>query len=98
MGSGKWIGGLVPCEGVGLKREDFAGFCASSRDDCLRTVLAVTGDQQTAEHVVAEAFARAWPSWQTVGRHPALRAWVVRTALNLHTSYWRRHRRERPGR
>jgi RNA polymerase sigma-70 factor (ECF subfamily) len=82
---------------MGPKRIDFAGFYASSRDDCLRTVLAVTGDRETSEDVVAEAFARAWASWRTVGRHPAPRAWVVRTALNLHTSYWRRHRREVPG-
>ena len=82
---------------MGPKRIDFAEFYASSRDDCLRTVVAITGDRQTAEDVVAEAFARAWASWRTVGRHPAPRAWVVRTALNLRTSYWRRHRREVPG-
>jgi RNA polymerase sigma-70 factor (sigma-E family) len=81
---------------MGLKRVDFAEFYASSRDDCLRTVLAITGDPETAEEFVAEAFARAWASWRTVGRHPAPRAWVVRTALNLRTSYWRRRRREVP--
>jgi RNA polymerase sigma-70 factor (sigma-E family) len=79
---------------MGPDRMDFAEFYALSRDDCLRTVLAITGDPETAEDVVAEAFARAWASWRTVGRHPAPRAWVVRTALNLRTSYWRRHRRE----
>jgi RNA polymerase sigma-70 factor (sigma-E family) len=79
---------------MGPDRVDFAEFYALSRDDCLRAVLAVTGDRETAEDVVAEAFARAWASWRTVGRHPAPRAWVVRTALNLRTSYWRRHRRE----
>jgi DNA-directed RNA polymerase specialized sigma24 family protein len=73
---------------------DFAEFYACSRDDCLRAVLAVTGDRQAAEDFVAEAFARAWTSWRTVSRHRAPRAWVVRTALNLRTSSWRRHRRE----
>jgi RNA polymerase sigma-70 factor (sigma-E family) len=76
------------------KGNDFAEFYASSRDDCLRTVVAITGNREAAEDFVAEAFARAWASWRTVGRHPAPRAWVVRTALNLRTSYWRRHRRE----
>jgi len=76
---------------------DFAEFYALSRDDCLRTVLAITGNRETAEDFVAEAFARAWASWRTVSRHPAPRAWVVRTALNLRTSYWRRRRREVPG-
>jgi RNA polymerase sigma factor (sigma-70 family) len=82
---------------MGQKRIDFAEFYALSRDDCLRTVLAITGDRESAEDFVAEAFARAWASWHTVGSHPAPRAWVVRTALNLRTSYWRRRRREVPG-
>jgi DNA-directed RNA polymerase specialized sigma24 family protein len=35
-------------------------------------------------------------SWRTVRDHPAPQAWVVRTALNAGTSWWRRHRREVP--
>src|SRR6516225_245466 len=81
---------------MGPTRIDFAEFYASSRDDCLRTVLAITGDRELAEDLVAEAFARAWASWRSVSRHPAPRAWVVRTALNLSVSSWRRHRRELP--
>jgi RNA polymerase sigma factor (sigma-70 family) len=73
---------------------DFAEFYISAKDDCLRAVLASTGDVQAAEDVVAEAFARAWASWRTVSRHPSPRAWVVRTALNVRVSRWRRHRRE----
>ena len=93
-GPRKRIGGLARCRGVSLKRVDFADFYALSRDDCLRAVLAVTGDRAAAEDLVAEAFARAWASWRTVGAHPAPRAWVVRTALNLRVSSWRRYRRE----
>ena len=78
------------------KQADFAAFYAGSRDDCLRTVLAAVGDADKAQDLVAEAFARAWASWRTVSRHPAPRAWVVRTALNLSVSSWRRHRRELP--
>jgi RNA polymerase sigma-70 factor (ECF subfamily) len=52
------------------------------------------GDWPSAEDLTAEAFARAYASWRTVGRHPAPRAWVVRTALNTHISWWRRRRRE----
>ncbi len=73
---------------------DFADFYTSAKDDCLRAVLASTGDAQGAEDLVAEAFARAWASWRTVSKHPAPRAWVVRTALNTRVSWWRRHRRE----
>lgn len=83
--------------GVGRQRADFAAFYESSRDDCLRAVTASTGSRQVAEDAVAEAFARAWASWSTVARHPSPRAWVVRTALNTHISWWRRRRREVPG-
>ena len=72
----------------------FAEFYETSRDDCLRAVFASVGDRQVAEDLVAEAFARAWARWRTVGHHPAPRAWVVRTALNARVSWWRRYRRE----
>jgi RNA polymerase sigma-70 factor (ECF subfamily) len=80
--------------GVGTQRLDFAEFYRRSRDDCLRTVLISVGDQDTAQEVVAEAFARACASWRTVSSHPAPAAWVVRTALNMNVSRWRRRRRE----
>jgi RNA polymerase sigma-70 factor (ECF subfamily) len=72
----------------------FAEFYATARDDCLRTVWAVTQDADLAEDLVAEAFARAWAAWPKVSHHDATRAWVVRTALNLNVSRWRRVRRE----
>jgi RNA polymerase sigma factor (sigma-70 family) len=81
---------------VRAQRPDFAEFYRKSADDCLRTVLVITGDRDSAQELVAEAFARACASWRTVGRHPAPAAWVVRTALNLNISRWRRHRRELP--
>jgi RNA polymerase sigma factor (sigma-70 family) len=34
--------------------------------------------------------------WHKVSRHPAPRAWVVRTALNTGASWWRRRRKETP--
>jgi len=79
---------------VGTQRLDFAEFYRRSRDECLRAVLVSVGDQDTAQDLVAEAFARAWASWRTVSRHPAPTAWVVRTALNANISWWRRRRRE----
>ena len=81
---------------MGTQLLDFAEFYRTSRDECLRTVLVSVGDQDTAQELVAEAFARAGASWRTVGRHPAPAAWVVRTALNAHISRWRRRRREVP--
>jgi RNA polymerase sigma factor (sigma-70 family) len=81
---------------VETQRLDFAEFYRSFRDDCLRTVLIIVGDQDSAQELVAEAFARACASWHTIGKHPAPAAWVVRTALNLNISRWRRRRREVP--
>jgi RNA polymerase sigma factor (sigma-70 family) len=74
----------------------FAHFYEANRDSCLRAVLASVGDRRLAEDLVAEAFARAWASWPKVKDHPAPKAWVLRTALNLRVSWWRRRRHEIP--
>ena len=72
----------------------FAEFFTASWDPCLRAVAACTGNMTMAEDQVAEAFARAWASWDKVSQHPAPRAWVVRTALNAGASWWRRRSKE----
>ena len=79
---------------VRTQQQDFAEFYRGAADECLRTVVVSIGDQDTARELVDEAFARAWSSWRTVSRHPAPKAWVVRTALNAGISRWRRRRRE----
>jgi RNA polymerase sigma-70 factor (sigma-E family) len=86
----------VPVRGKGMEhaRADFAEFYADSRDDCLRAVVAGVGDRAAAQDLTDEAFARAWASWGKLRRHPAPRAWVVRTAFNLSVSVWRKRRRE----
>ena len=83
-------------EGVSEDDLEFAAFYEASRDPCLRAVLVSVGDQRLAEDLVAEAFARAWASWPKVRNHPAPKAWVLRTALNLRVSWWRRRRHEIP--
>jgi len=75
---------------------DFSDFYAAHRDECLKAVLASTGDRDAAEEAVAEAFARAWAAWGKVSRHPEPQAWVIRTALNARVSFWRKRRREVP--
>ncbi|MBM9502965.1 SigE family RNA polymerase sigma factor [Actinacidiphila acididurans] len=77
-----------------MKQSEFREFYQASRDVCLRAVLVSVGDRHLAEDLVAEAFARAWASWPKVSRHPAPRAWIVRTALNTRVSWWRRKRKE----
>lgn len=79
---------------MGSQRLDFAEFYRGARDECLRTVLVSVGDYDAAQELVDEAFARACASWRKVSRHPAPAAWVVRTALNVNVSRWRRRRRE----
>ena len=78
------------------EQTEFAEFFRASWEPCLRAVVAVAGRSQLAEDQVAEAFAKAWGSWRKVRRHPAPRAWVVRTALNAGASWWRFRRRELP--
>ncbi|UQU65834.1 sigma-70 family RNA polymerase sigma factor [Couchioplanes caeruleus] len=77
-----------------MKQREFTEFYRSDQAACLRAVLVSVGDRQLAEDLVAEAFTRAWTSWHKVSRHPAPRAWIVRTALNVRVSRWRRQRRE----
>jgi RNA polymerase sigma-70 factor (sigma-E family) len=81
---------------VSHDEREFAEFFQASWNPCLRAVAASTGSVPLAEDQVAEAFARAWASWRKVSRHPAPRAWVVRTALNTGASWWRRSGRELP--
>jgi RNA polymerase sigma factor (sigma-70 family) len=78
------------------EQAEFTEFFQASWEPCVRAVAAIAGSQQLAEDQVAEAFARAWVSWRKVSRHPAPRAWVVRTALNTGASWWRRRNRELP--
>jgi RNA polymerase sigma-70 factor (ECF subfamily) len=72
---------------------DFESFYRTSRDACLRTVLATTLDRANTEEYLAEAFTRALERWDTLRRHPTPQAWVVRTATNLHRDQHRRGRR-----
>ena len=76
--------------------DDFAEFYATRKDAVLRAVVAATGDRTGAEDAVAEAFTRAYARWARVAEHPSPTAWVIRTALNVYRSWWRRLRRERP--
>jgi len=78
------------------QRSEFAEFYRRAKNECLTAVLVSVGDRDTAQELVAEVFSRAWASWRTVSRHPAPKAWVIRTALNANVSRWRRRRREVP--
>lgn len=75
-------------------QREFAEFYAAAWGDCLRIVMVSAADRPLAEDLVAEAFTKAWASWQKVRGLAEPRAWVIRCAINARVSWWRRHRRE----
>jgi len=77
--------------------DDFAEFYAARKDMVLRALLVATGNRARSEDAVAEAFTRACSRWDAVRGHPNPTAWVLRTALNIQRSWWRRLVREVPG-
>ncbi|MFF4542578.1 sigma factor [Streptomyces aureus] len=77
-----------------MKQLEFEEFYQTSRDACLRAVLAGVGDRQLAEDLVTEAVTRAWMTWPKVSRHPAPSGWIVRTAFNTRISWWHWRRLE----
>lgn len=78
----------------GVSREEFADFYVGTKDRCLRAAIASGMDPGRAEEATAEAFARAWSRWPTVKLASSPAAWVVRTAINVDISWWRKRRRE----
>lgn len=78
----------------GVSREEFADFYVGAKDRCLRAAIATGMDPGRAEEATAEAFARAWSRWTTVRLANSPAAWVVRTAINVDISWWRKRRRE----
>jgi RNA polymerase sigma factor (sigma-70 family) len=75
-------------------QREFAEFYVAAWDDCLRIVTVNVGNRALGEDLVAEAFTKAWASWPKVRGLDEPRAWIIRSALNAHVSWWRRHRRE----
>jgi RNA polymerase sigma factor (sigma-70 family) len=74
-------------------QREFAEFYAAAWGDCLRIVMVSVADRPLAEDLVAEAFTKAWASWQKVRGLAEPRAWVIRTAMNARVSWWR-HRQQ----
>ncbi len=76
--------------------EGFETFYRDALDPVYRAVLLATRHPERAEDAVHEAFARALERWDRVSVHENPRAWVIRVALNHHTSSWRIWQREAP--
>ena len=60
-----------------------------------KAVSLALADVDLAEEATAEAFARAWASWERVQAMVSPVGWVYRVALNLAKSRWRRDRLRR---
>lgn len=69
-------------------------FLAADYPRLVAAVRLVTGSTAAAEDAVAEALARAWERADRGETIANLPAWVMRVALNLATSRWRRLRAE----
>jgi RNA polymerase sigma-70 factor (ECF subfamily) len=72
----------------------FESFFEEAKDHAYRAILVSSRRPAQAEDAVAEAFARAWERWDTVGSLENPLGWVIRTAMNRYTSDWRVWRRE----
>lgn len=59
-----------------------------------RSLTLTLGSVDLATEATAEAMARAYARWSTVGGYDRPAAWVHRVALNWATSRWRKQRRE----
>jgi RNA polymerase sigma-70 factor (ECF subfamily) len=74
--------------------EGFEAFYRDALNPVYRAVLLATRHPERAEDAVHEAFARALERWDRVSVHENPRAWVIRVALNHHSSSWRVWQRE----
>ena len=77
-------------------RRSFERFYEEVKDRVWQTLLVTGRDPTRAEDAVAEAFARAFERWVTVGVMENPVGWVIQVAVNRFNSDWRIWRRELP--
>lgn len=78
--------------------DDFAAYVAERRPVLLRMARAITGDRDTAEDLLQSALVSVLPRWGTLRSRAAADAYVRRTMVNRHHSWYRQpwRRRELP--
>lgn len=72
----------------------FDEFYRRCSDEVRRSLTLTLGSAELAADATAEAMARAYARWATVGGYDRPAAWVHRVALNWATSRFRKQRRE----
>ena len=78
------------------EHHDFEAFYRANADRIHRALAVTLRRDDLAAEAVAEAMARAYARWATVGSLQNPAGWVFRVGLNWATSWWRKVRRERP--
>lgn len=83
---------------VAVPEPEFERFFLRHYDHLVRSLTAVTGDEEMARDCVQDAFVKAAARWKKVRRFDSPVAWVRRVAINrsrdLHRADQRRRRRE----
>jgi len=79
-------------------RQAFDAFFTSHHREFGRLAYLLSGDQDAAEDITAEAFAQAWGCWEQVSRADSPPAYVRRIVVNLAADRIRGLARERKGR
>jgi len=79
-------------------RQAFGVFFTSHHRELGRLAYLLSGDQDAAEDITAEAFAEAWRRWEQVTRADSPLAYVRRIVVNLAADRIRGLTRERKGR
>ena len=75
--------------------EAFSAYVAARQHALVRTAFLLTGDHHSAEDLVQAALARTYLAWGRIRDGHAIDAYVRRTMINEHTSWWRRAWRHR---
>ena len=76
---------------MGLDTASFEAVFDAHYERCVRAARRITRDQQVAEELASEAFARAWSRWSRLGREPQRAVgWIWRVTMNLAIDHARR--------
>jgi RNA polymerase sigma factor (sigma-70 family) len=94
--TGATINGGTVARDSGPPAEDFEAFYRANVDRVYRALAVTLRRDDLAGEAVAEAMARAYSRWSTVGSLDNPAGWVFRVGLNWATSWWRKVRREQP--
>jgi RNA polymerase sigma factor (sigma-70 family) len=73
---------------------ELSTLCRLAHPMLVGTLSLYCGNRWIAEELTQETLTRACQSWHVLREHPAPNAWLVRVALNLARSNWRRRRAE----